>query len=228
MHIVNFNIRQGGASRTNEILKYLLINDFDLIVLTEFINNANGKIIINELENKGYKTQPSNPVNGYGSFIACKENFKTENISDRWVEVDIPNFDLRVLGVYVPDKMSKIKNDFLKKVLDYCKNHIHENVLLMGDFNSCTKEDSSNNNEFNAKDLRELEELGWIDLWKQYHTDNSDVYTWFYHSGAGFRLDYAFIFPIMDPILEKVSAYHDSEIRKSKISDHAPIIVKWK
>jgi exodeoxyribonuclease-3 len=227
MNSINFNIRQGGANRTNKILKYLLMNSFELIVLTEFINNSHGKKIINVLENEGYFTQFSNHFGGYGSFIACKEDFKTENISDRWVEVFIPNYDLRVLAVYVPDKMGLEKNIFWQNILEFCKDYIQENILLMGDFNSCTKEDSENHTDYNAKDLKFLEELGWIDLWKHYHTLGSDKYTYYHYSGIGFRLDYAFISSKMESILRKITVDHDNELIKSKISDHAPIIVKW-
>ena len=41
MRILNFNIRLGGGKRTPQILNYLISNDFDLIVLTEFIKNKN-------------------------------------------------------------------------------------------------------------------------------------------------------------------------------------------
>ena len=77
MRILNFNIRFGGEKRTYKIVDYLLNNDFDMIVLTEFIKNDNGKEIIAKLVEKGYKTQPSNENGELGSFIASKEEFIT-------------------------------------------------------------------------------------------------------------------------------------------------------
>ena len=107
MRILNFNIRFGGEKRTYKIVDYLLNNDFDMIVLTEFIKNDNGNEIIPKLVEKGYKTQPSNENGELGSFIASKEEFITKNVEDRWVEVYIPMMDLYVLGVYVPDNMGQ-------------------------------------------------------------------------------------------------------------------------
>ena len=92
MKILNFNIQFGGGKRTQEILDYILNNDFDLIVLTEFVNNNNGQQVIDRLVDRGYKTQSSNENKNLGSFIACKEDFLTKNVEDRWAEVYIPKW----------------------------------------------------------------------------------------------------------------------------------------
>jgi exodeoxyribonuclease-3 len=225
MRILNFNIRFGGEKRTSKIVDYLMSNDFDMIVLTEFIKNDNGKEIISKLVDKGYKTQPSNENGDLGSFIASREPFVVKTVEDRWVEIYIPTMDLYVLGVYVPDQLGFEKNSFWKKILDYAEKNVDKKVLITGDFNSCTKEDSANKTEYNAKDLIKLEELGYIDLWKYNATDDCKGYTWFHHSGTGFRLDYAFVSHELALTLEDVSVYSDSQIREAKISDHSPLVV---
>jgi exodeoxyribonuclease III len=225
MRILNFNIRFGGEKRTAKIVDYLLNNDFDMIILTEFVKNDNGKEIIGKLVDKGYKTQPSNENGELGSFIASKEEFITRNVDDSWAEVYIPTMDLYVLGVYVPDRSGTEKNLFWKKILDYAEKNLNKKVLITGDFNGCTKEGSSNKTEYNAEDLMKLEELGYIDLWKYNSTEGSEGYTWFHYSGTGFRLDYAFVSPKLAVTLEDVSVYSDSQIRESKISDHSPLVV---
>ncbi len=116
MKTVNFNIRFGGQKRTPEIINYLISNDFDLIILTEFIKNDNGNDIINSLINQGFYTQTSNEDNGYGSFIASKNDFLTKSLEDRWAEVYIPKMDLYVLGVYVPDQPGAYKNIFWQNI----------------------------------------------------------------------------------------------------------------
>lgn len=227
MKFLNFNIKLGGQNRTNEIMNYIIKNDFDFIVLTVFIMDQCGKEIIQELAHKGYKTQASNEEGGYGSLIASKNDFIIEKIEDRWTEAYFPDMDLYMLGVYVPDKPGAYKSLFWKKIIKFSEKNIHKNVLITGDFNSCVKEDSSNATEYYAKDLKKLEDLGYIDLWKCYSKDKSDRYTWFYHTGEGFRLDYAFVSPKLDASLEDVVTYHDSDLMKSKISDHSPLCVNW-
>jgi len=63
----------------------------------------------------------------------------------------------------------------------------------MGDFNSCIKEDSANQTDYNPKDLIKLGELGYIDLWKYHSVENSNRYTWYHATGTWFRIDYAFV-----------------------------------
>ena len=70
--------------------------------------------------------------------------------------------DLNVLGVYIPVNGGTEKNLFWKNILDYSEKNIDKNVLIMGDFNSCTKENSANGTDYNPKDLIKLEEL---DTW---------------------------------------------------------------
>jgi len=225
MRILNFNIRFGGEKRTYKIVDYLLNNDFDMIVLTEFIKNDNGKEIIDKLVDRGYKTQPSNEDGKLGSFIASKEDFVTKKIEDRWVEVYIPKMDLYVLGVYISDSLGTEKNLFWKKILKYAEMNVDKKVLITGDFKSCTNEDFAYGTEYNADDLNKLGELGYIDLWKYNSSEDSEGYTWFHYSGTGFRLDYAFVSPNLALTLEDVSVYSDSQIRESKISDHSPLVV---
>jgi exodeoxyribonuclease-3 len=82
MRILNFNIQFGGGKRIKLILDYILNNDFDLIVLTEFVKNNRGEEIINKLVAEGYKTQTSNKDKNLGSFIACKEDFNVKNVDE--------------------------------------------------------------------------------------------------------------------------------------------------
>ena len=98
----------------------------------------------------------------------------------------------------------------------------------MGDFNSCIKEDSANQTDYNPKDLIKLGELGYIDLWKYNSNEDTDRYTWYHNTGIGFRIDYAFVSPKLNETLESVSAYQDTIIRESKISDHSPLIITLK
>jgi exodeoxyribonuclease III len=64
-----------------------------------------------------------------------------------------------------------------------------------------------------------------MDLWKYNSNDDSDRYTWYHHIGTGFRIDYAFVSPNLASTLDNVSTFQDSNIRKSKISDHSPLII---
>ena len=53
MKLISLNLRFGGQSRTESILNYLIDHKADLIVLSEFKNNANGLMIKETLKNGG-------------------------------------------------------------------------------------------------------------------------------------------------------------------------------
>ncbi|MBU4606970.1 MAG: endonuclease/exonuclease/phosphatase family protein [Methanobacterium sp.] len=195
------------------------------MVLTEFINKESGNEIIKVLESKGYQTQASNLDGGYGSLIASNMNFITVNSEDRWLEVYLSELDLYVLGVYIPNQPGKIKNDFWSKILEYSLKNQDKNILITGDFNSCTREDSSNHNEYNPLDLKKLEESGYIDLWKHGHRDEGERFTWFYHDGTGFRLDYFLASPGLYSKLNGFKVSHDKGVRENGISDHSAILL---
>lgn len=63
--------------------------------------------------------------------------------------------------MYVPDQPGKLKNDFWSKILEYSLKNQKKNILISGDFNSCTSEDSSNQIQYNFHDLIKLGELGY-------------------------------------------------------------------
>ena len=79
---LNFNIRFGGGKRTQLILDHILSNEFDLIVLTEFVKTNHGQEIIDKLSDNGYKTQASNDDKNLGSFVVCKEDFMVKKVDD--------------------------------------------------------------------------------------------------------------------------------------------------
>ncbi len=225
MRVLNFNIRFGGEKRNSKIVDYLLNNDFDMIMLTDFIKNDNGQEIIAKLVDKGYTTQPFNEKSGMESFIACKDQFVIEIIEDRWVEIYIPKMDLYVLGVCIPDGTGTVKSSFWEKILDYAQKNIDKKVLITGDFNTRIKVDSSNITEYDAENLLKLEDLGYLDLWKYNSANKLEGYSCIHYSVSGFRLEYAFVSPKLIVTIEDVSVYSDLQIRESKITDQTPLVV---
>ncbi len=221
MRILNFNTRFGGEKRTYKIVDYLLNNEFDLIILTEFIKNDNGSEIIEKLISKGYKTQPSNNKGDLRPFIASKKSVVVKAVEDRWVEVYVPEMDLHVLGVYVPSSETG-KDLFWKKILDYAGNNSDKQVMITGDFNT---DNSSTDQTGSDSNLGKLEGLGYLNLWKYNSINEMKPYPVEKPNDDGFKLDHAFISSGLAAILEDVSIYPDAKIRKTKSSDNSPLVV---
>jgi len=54
MKIVEWNIRQGGGIRIDQIIDNILNHDSDYYVLTEYRNNENGRKLIESMAKNGY------------------------------------------------------------------------------------------------------------------------------------------------------------------------------
>ena len=74
MKLISLNLRFGGQSRTESILNYLINHKADLIVLSEFKNNANGLMIKKTLKNEGYNFEDSEDK-ALGVLVASKHPF---------------------------------------------------------------------------------------------------------------------------------------------------------
>ena len=224
MKLISLNLLWGGQNRTESILNYLLDHNVDLIVLSEFKNDKNGILIKETLKNEGYNFEDSNDEN-LGVLVAAKHPFTLIEKETRWVEIELIDTDLKVLGVYVPtgSRDKQVKDAFWQKILKYAKENQKNSCIITGDFNSCGKEDTMNLT-YNEKDLKELLSSDWVDSWASFKNDDSQRYTWYSHVGNGHRLDYTFLSPKLKELIEIVDINHDSKAREEGLTDHSPII----
>jgi exonuclease III len=195
MKLLSLNLRYGGQSRTDSILNYINNQQPDILVLGEYKDDVNGQKMKTTLQEEGFYFEESGDK-VLGVLVASKHPFTTIDKNPRWVEIELKDNDLKVLGVYVPtgsgDK--EFKDSFWLKILNYARENQDKNCIITGDFNSCGKEDTMNLT-YSEKELKELLSLNWIDSWASYKNDDSERYTWFSNAGNGFRLDYIFLSP---------------------------------
>jgi exonuclease III len=86
------------------------------------------------------------------------------SILKNWSPVKKPKFRFQEAHHKMSDRYyNQLKRLILQKNPE---KNIDKNIMIMGDFNSCTKEDSANGTDYNPKDLIKLEKLGYNDLWK--------------------------------------------------------------
>ncbi|BDZ68780.1 hypothetical protein [Methanobacterium ferruginis] len=136
----------------------------------------------------------------------------------RIVGIQLHYYNLSVLGVYVPtgSKDKRFKDAVWQKILQFAQENKDVPCIITGDFNSCTKDDSMNETQYSADELKRLLNMGWIDAWALYKNDDTECYTWYSDYGNGFRFDYAFLSPELGKQVEKVDVYHDSKREKKE------------
>lgn len=223
MKVLTWNIKHGGSSRINDILETLYNRNPDLIVLTEF-RVKNEMQIRNYLKNAGWYFQlSSNPEpKTNGIFIGCKvpiELYQTEldrlpNALHRWLNVHIPGLNLYVLGIHIPGSGDQWgKKNFWESVVQYAKDKINTQSIIIGDFNTGLKIDAEGTPFALREYMDKLTDLGWIDAWRMKHSQERE-FTWFSNIGNGFRLDYAFISPLLKTKLHKAIHSHEERIKK--------------
>ncbi len=222
LSILTWNLRHGGGNRIHKITESLgKHSEVDILVLTEFRNNQNGKLIQKFLENLNFKFQykaDTLPTKN-SVLIACKEKFEfkvfeeLQNHSERVVKIFNHKFTL--YGCYFPNgKDKKIVFEFL---LNEIKNN--SNIIITGDINTGKHYiDEKKNTFLHSQYLDKFEGLGMCDAWRYIH-ENKTEYSWYSNMQNGFRLDHFFVSESLKSQIKSCEYLH--EYREEKVSDHS-------
>lgn len=185
------------------------------------------------------KDQPLKEVSHFGDDLKC---FHQEG---RVVEVKFPQFHL--LNIYFPNGQPTangvpklpFKMDFYNNFIQYIKDlrAQGESVIVCGDFNICHTEidiarpkenwNSIGFTEGERAKLSEVVDAGFIDVFRHFHPEETDHYTWWsYRGGArernvGWRIDYFFVSP---DLIDKVKSIKHQTDQMG--SDHCPLVME--
>ena len=112
MKLLALNIRQGGGTRIDSICSYLIAQDCDALVISEFRRNTPGDQLIGALRQAGYlqfyhnHTEPrQNTV-----MVATKQSSSPlviEGCSNEWSLIGISWAGLQLVGTYFPQRKDK-------------------------------------------------------------------------------------------------------------------------
>ncbi len=228
LSILSWNIRQGGGTRTTKIARKLIHQNAEVLVLSEFQNNANGALLRSHLLKAGYlhqgvghTTDLSNTVLIASKipcdFIQCPE--ADPNYSASIIRADF-GF-IHIYGMYLPHKKKHRLFDFLKSDLEN-----NTSSILVGDFNTGKQHiDQKGNSFMYSEQLDALEDMGYFDAFRRMNGQVKE-YSWYSHQGNGYRYDHTYLHKDLMPILKDCAYLHDW--REEKLSDHSPMIVTLK
>ncbi len=202
----------------------------DVVVLTEFRSGRSGDAVGAWLRVRGYtccaSAQPPEKINGVlvaaRRGVACPRPLpETSPHAHRVAELMIDG--LRITGAYFPH--GKIKDRFWRdEFLPYMATRIDGPSLTLGDFNTGKHRiDEAGSTFYSADCIEALERAGWVDPWRS-RNPTAQEFSWFSHTGNGFRVDHAYASPALAP---RVSAsWYDHSPRTARVTDHAALLVE--
>lgn len=252
MKFLTWNIQSGGGKRIPGIVQELQLLNPDFIVLTE-VTAKNNATLQQALAASNYRHVFSlcPPANEKSVMLASKTPFKIandglSNDQERWVSIEMPDKNLKILGVHIPGATDnkfgadgfgisgeKRKERFWTEVIKYAEKSKGLKTILLGDFNTGLREDAEGTPFKLSEFIVKLRDTGFVDTWRHLHPNTRD-YTWYWRrkdkiDGSsqphnGFRLDYVFVSPLLRDGI--VSAQHVHHVREQKLSDHSIVMAE--
>ncbi len=232
--IVAWNIQHGGGrkNRCRRILNKLEEFDADVLIITEFRNNAAGTTIKSCLAGLGYEiSHPATGERANSVLIASREPIRKaypldESVADQrhlWVV----EFGWgKLCAVYMPLDTAKLPYWI---AMNRAANQENGPDIFIGDFNTGNNhiDLAEGATRFIASDHFDAFGRSRVkDVWR-YRNPTAREYTWFStRAKNGFRLDQVFA---ADHFIESVTSceyLHDT--RLAGLSDHSALRVEWR
>ena len=230
MRISTWNIRGGGGKRLNDIAHRLLAESADFCMLTEYRTKP-GALLRDQLLGH-HLAETLAPLNQNGLlayskrpiFLAQTPRRSTPRSAHRWLAVHLPEPDILVLGVHIPNQSERWnKDEFWKHVGAFARRHKNARTIILGDFNTGLDADTENERFLHSPQFQALLDLGWIDCYRAVHGDRRE-YSWYSPNGNnGYRLDHCFLSASLGSKL--VGAKFDHDVRTARLSDHSLLTV---
>ena len=230
MRIATWNIRAGGGKRTERIAAVISDVRPDVLVLTEF-RPVPGKVLLALLEELSYHVVAGVP-SGVQNCVCVLSRHPIEPLAvkntpkshHRWVPVLIPEMDVTLLGVHVPNQSEMWnKREFWDCVEAFAEETVEGRSVIIGDLNTALDEDCEGAPIREAVYFKRLLEAGWVDVWRACSPEERE-FSWYSHRQNGFRLDHCLVSPSLANSTTGAMMRHD--VRTDGLSDHSMLIVE--
>ena len=223
MKLLALNIRQGGGTRIAAICSYLIAQDCDALVISEFRRNTRGEQIIAALRQAGFSHVHHNNTDSKQNtvMLATKQAstlLKIDDCPNEWSIIRINLAGLQLIGAYFPQR--KVKAAVFSKLEDIASS----NILAIGDFNTGSNTLDTEAAKFHCADeFLSLANRTLTDLWRAHNGEVTQEYSWYSNAGNGFRIDHALAGKHVTD--QCVNCYYDHSTRET-LTDHSALIVE--
>lgn len=151
---------------------------------------------------------------------------------ERWVEVELPTYQLALAAIYVPVRGEDIrrKDAYWRGLLEVAASKRHAPFLFVGDWNTgaLIGDAEPEGRGFSCSDhFAAITEHGFVEAWRLLHPGER-AFSWYSRRGGadlnGFRIDHAFV---SEPLRRRlVSCDYSQAERVAGISDHASLLLE--
>jgi exodeoxyribonuclease-3 len=223
MKLLALNIRQGGGTRIDSICSYLIAQDCDALVISEFRRNTPGDQLIEALRQAGFSHIHRNNTDSKQNtvMLATKQAstlLKIDGCSNEWSLIGISWAGLQLVGTYFPQRKDKAG------VFNTLETIASGDLLAIGDFNTGSNVLDSEGAKFHCADqFVNLANTTLTDLWRTHNGELAKEYSWYSSAGNGFRIDHALAG--MTATSRCINSYYDHSTRDT-LTDHSALIVE--
>ena len=223
MKLLALNIRQGGGTRIDSICSYLIAQDCDALVISEFRRNTPGDQLIEVLRQAGFSHVHHNNTGPKQNtvMLATKQAstlLKIDGCSNEWSLIGINWAGLQLVGTYFPQRKDKAG------VFNTLETMASSDLLAIGDFNTGANVLDSEGAKFHCADqFVNLANTTLTDLWRTHNGELAQEYSWYSNAGNGFRIDHALAG--VKATSRCVACYYDHSTRDT-LTDHSALIVE--
>ena len=241
--VLAWNLRHGGGPRRMpEIGLCLLEHAADVVILTEFRRTTGGQIA-GILHDHGWTHQhATDPPQGCnGVLIASRTPLEgpaeigatarpagicnhAPALRQRLAEVCLPGLGLALAAVHIPcDGTGMLRAAAFQALIAAARRRRDEPYLVMGDLNAGRHHlDEAGATFTDTCCLGRLAALGYRDAWRDRHSAGRE-YSWYSHTGGGFRIDHALLSAPLVPRLR--ACWYSHRERELGLSDHSAMIL---
>ena len=205
MQIISWNIRHGGGKRIGQIIDQLQAWNADVVALSEFRGSPPSQSIAQALKKSGLvhqvsTTDPQSPTSNRLALcsrvpirIHPVEGVLAED--GRLLHVTLGDrIPLDIIVLHVPNRDEGDKYGFHSAVVDKFQSLAAKNVIALGDTNTGVPGIDEQAPFFNSAEgnwYQQINRVEWCDVWREQNPESRE-YTYFHHTGTGFRIDQLF------------------------------------
>lgn len=228
LRLLAWNIRQGGGARLPAIGEALAAHDADILVISEYRGGDAANRLRAALAGLGYRhaTTLTPPPGKNGVLIAARQPFRehgavSDTVPEPYRLVRVEFAGLVLTGIYMPNLLQKVP--YWEALIASLAGQAGGAALAIGDFNSCRAYvDEPGAIDRTAHFIDKVEAIGFCDLWRRRYPEGRE-FSWYSTRGNGFRIDHAFLSPMLAARAGLVRYSHGE--RLAGTSDHSALIL---